>query len=134
MVTIDIPGVPQQQGSKNQWGAEDNPRVRGWRQHVADKALEALDGEPPLDGPVKVDVLFVFPRPKSHYHTGKNAGRLRFSAPTYHTSVPDLDKLQRAVGDALSAVVIRDDRQIACWSVVKLYGDNPGAQILVRPL
>ena len=88
-----------------------------------------------IEGPVEVQAHFVFPRPKSHYHSSKKRqGELRGDAPLWHTSAPDLDKLQRAIGDALAGVVIRDDAQIARWRVSKSYGQTPRAMITVIPL
>lgn len=132
-VVITVPGVPIPQGSKNPWGGEANPHTKGWRQAVAEQAAAAaLSG--PIDGPVEVQVNFVFPRPKAHYRTGAYALFLKPSAPFWHTSAPDLDKLQRAIGDALSGPVLRDDRQIAIWNALKLYGERPRAEITVRSL
>lgn len=125
-------GVPQQQGSKNRFGGEDNPRVKGWRQSVAEEASTVVPIA--LSGPVEVLVEFVFPRPKSHFRTGRYAGELRPAAPYWHTSYPDLDKLQRAIGDALSGVVVGDDSQIARWVVYKRFGKQARAEITVTPL
>ena len=50
---------------------------------------------------IVLDLLFRFPRPRSHFGTGRNAGQLKPSAPFYVRTRPDLDKLARAVGDAL---------------------------------
>jgi Holliday junction resolvase RusA-like endonuclease len=132
VVEFVVPGVPQQQGSKNQWGGEDNPRVRPWRATVASAASEAVSAL--LYGAVEVEVVFVFPRPKAHYRTGARAAELKASAPSWHTSYPDLDKLQRAIGDALAGVVVSDDRQIASWLVTKRYGATARAEITVREL
>lgn len=101
---------------------------------MAAEGEAAMQDRDPFLAPVRVDVDFIFPRPKSHYRTGKNAHILREDAPNYHTSTPDLDKLQRAIGDALTGSVVRDDKQIAVWSVTKTYGAKAGADITVAPL
>jgi Holliday junction resolvase RusA-like endonuclease len=132
MIAFTVPGVPIPQGSKTRWGTEDNPHTRGWRASVAEHAARL--GVPVLSGPVSVTVVFTFPRPKAHYRKGKHADELRESAPTWHSSVPDLDKLCRAIGDALAGVVIRNDSQIAAWHVSKLYGSPPRADVLIEPL
>jgi Holliday junction resolvase RusA-like endonuclease len=98
---------------------------------VAEKAREFMKGDPPLVGPVLVEAEFVFPRPKSHYRTGKFERELREEAPVYHTNMPDLDKLQRAIGDALAHTILRDDKQIAAWHVRKLYGNQPHAELWI---
>lgn len=133
VIEFVVPGVPQQQGSKNRWGGEDNPRVKGWRAQVADAAYAVMLGGP-LRGPVEVEVEFVFPRPKNHYGSGRNALVIKPSAPHWHSGTPDLDKLQRAIGDALTGVILLDDRQIASWVVTKRYGTVARAEIAVREL
>jgi Holliday junction resolvase len=121
-------GIPAPQGSKNQFGGESSPHVKVWRATVAEEA-KTLVPDGPISGPVQVSVAFVFPRPKSHYGTGRNSGKLKEWAPYWHVSVPDLDKLQRAIGDALKGTVLSDDSQIAAWSVQKFYGRKPQARI-----
>ena len=67
-------------------------------------------GRPTITGPVELTAVFAIPRPKSH-HT--KTGSLTSSAPLLHTYKPDLDKLCRLVGDALTiAGVIKDDSLI----------------------
>ena len=45
---------------------------------------------------------------------------------------PDIDKLARAILDALTGVVYADDSQVCQLVVVKRYGPKPGVQITVR--
>lgn len=125
-----IPGVPVPQGSKMPWGGEANPHVKAWRETVARAAREVMtDG--PLTGPVFVKATFVFPRPKAHFRSGKFAHEVKLTAPRWHTSTPDLDKLQRALGDAFKGAVVRDDSQIAGWNTAKRYGSQPCAELTV---
>lgn len=91
---------------------------------------EELDA---LIGPLELHVTFYFPRPKSHYRTGRLAGVLKDAAPDFHTAKPDADKLLRAIGDALTGLVCRDDSQFATVRADKLYGE-PRAEITVREL
>lgn len=134
MVTrFHVPGVPAPQGSKTPFGTEANPRTRPWRAAISAEASIAHNGGPVLNEPVAVVANFFFPRPKSHYGTGKNAQMLKDTAPTYHTGHPDLDKLQRALGDALTGTVLRDDKLIASWITTKCYGDPAGVDVVVIP-
>lgn len=133
MTSFTVHGTPAPQGSKNQFGAEANPRTRPWRAAVAAEAANAHHG-PLIDGPVHVTVTFAFVRPKAHYRTGRNAHLLRPDAPALMSTGPDLDKLQRAIGDALTGTVLRDDRQIAQWTAIKAWGDRALAQIAVHPI
>ena len=97
-------GLPAPQGSKRHVGegrmVESSKRVKPWRRQVAAAYADHSFGDM-LDGPVSVTVDFYLPRPKAHYSTGRNAGALKPSAPAEHLTMPDLDKLTRAVGDAL---------------------------------
>lgn len=134
-IVISVPGIPAPQGSKvrNRYGGvrESNPNTMPWRGLVTTKAAETMRGRPPLATPVHVNVRFTFPRPKSHYRSGKHALELRHDAPTWCDKKPDLDKLQRAIGDSLSGVAIRDDSRIVSWDAVKVYGDSAGCEITV---
>jgi len=87
-----------------------------------------------LSGPVQVKVEFVFPRPKAHFGTGRNAGSLKASAPSYVSTTPDLDKLARALGDALKGIVLRDDSQIAWLNIWKVYGEPACARVEVAEM
>ena len=130
-------GLPVAQGSKKVVPTMAGPRSREanekklkpWRNDVRSAAHEAMQGESPLLGPVQVRMTFVFPRPKSHYGTGKNAGVLKTRAPLHRTSAPDLDKLIRAVGDAMTGVVLRDDAQICSIEAHKVNGEIPGVWV-----
>lgn len=133
-----IPGKPAPKGSKtpNRGGfgmRESSVHLPAWNEAL-NKALED-QGPPegPLDGPLKVDYLFVMPRLKSHYRAN---GELKDSAPYWHTVMPDKDKLERAVGDALTRnKVIKDDARIADSDRVrKVFGEEPGVYIWVWQL
>lgn len=133
-VSFTVHGIPAPQGSKTPWGSEANPNTRPWRAAVAASAAEAMTGRAILAGPVYAKALFVFPRPKAHYRTGKHAHELRPDAPRWHEKTPDADKLQRAIGDALTGIVLRDDAQIARWVVAKEYGDPARCELTIATL
>ena len=147
LIAFKVAGIPAPQGSKTRtrWGGirEDNAATRPWREAVAWAATQAmqggdpdgqsriLEGREPLTGPLELAVTFYFPRPKSHYGTGKNADRLKDNAPTWCATKPDVDKLVRAIGDAITGIVCRDDSQIVRVTAWKLYG-TPSAEITIR--
>lgn len=125
MIELTIIGKPVPQGSKarTRWGVrEDNPNTKPWRATVAAEAALYWHGRPLISDPVEIDALFVFPRPKSHFRTGKNVHLLKDTAPAWCATKPDADKLARAVGDALSGVLLRDDNLIVEWRLRKVYG------------
>lgn len=101
----------------------DNPKVRGWRQLVAEQAQEVV-GEELFLGAVVLTVTFRLPRPES---MPKKV--------LHHTKTPDLDKLVRAIGDGLSGVVFLDDKQIVDLHARKIYisgAQPPSARIVVE--
>ena len=122
-----VPGRPAAQGSKRHVGrgvlVEQSKAVAPWRTTVAWHAAQAYR-HPPLTGAVRVVLDFVMPRPAA---TPK-----RRPTPAA-TKRPDIDKLQRAALDALTAVVWLDDSQVveitACKRIAEA-GEPPG--LLVR--
>ena len=73
--------------------------------------------------PVKMSMTFAFTRPKSHFGTGRNEGKLKGSAPQYHTKRPDLDNLVKFVKDSLNGIFWKDDSQVVAFGqVIKYYG------------
>lgn len=109
--------------------------VYEWRGLVT-TAVRAVWPGPCLDGPLQCSVVFELPRPRGHFGTGRNAGTLRPSAPLYPGGAPDLDKLVRAVFDAVTdaGVVWADDAQVVRLVASKLYvadGSVPGCTITV---
>ncbi len=132
-ISFFVPGIPAPQGSKTPWGTEANPRTKPWRAEVVAHAIEAFGDVDPMKGPIHLEVIFVFPRPQSHYRTGKRADELRDDPAIWHSKRPDADKLLRAIGDSLTiAGVWRDDSQVAETFVRKRYVDEreiPGCKI-----
>jgi len=119
--------------------AFDPGTAEGWKAAVALAAKPFLHGEP-VGGPVRVDVEFIFERPKGHFGTGRNSGVLKPAAPHWHTrgmgtNGGDRDNLDKAVLDALTQVGLwKDDGQVCDGSVRKRFaeqGERPGAVISV---
>ena len=132
-IEFEVLGKPATQGSKTmvpiircgkvvRHAIKESCKGLGpWRDQVAHKAAAAYSGEL-LDGPLVMVLLFERPRPKSHFGTGRNANRLKQTAPKYPTPKPDSIKLARAVEDALSKVLYVDDSQIVEHHIRKRYG------------
>ena len=132
-----VPGEPITEGSTRAFASgqrvvvthDRGPELDAWRikvAHAAEAAARKAGWEPRYDGPVEVWAEFRLPRPKSAPKSRKHA-----------QMKPDLDKLQRAVGDALAPYkrpgVLRDDSRIVSWSAVKRYADGAHpAGVMVR--
>lgn len=104
-VEVFVPGRPAPQGSKRHVGngvlLESSKAVAPWRTLVA-WTLAQTHRAAPLDGPVAVVLEFVMPRPA--------AAPKRTTPPAIKK--PDVDKLARAVLDAGTGVIWRDDSQV----------------------
>lgn len=91
-----------------------------------------LTGHKVFAGALRVSILFVMPRPKAHYRTGAFAGKLKESAPIFHTGTPDLDNLEKFILDVLNGLVWGDDRQIIEVWKKKRFGERPRTIIAIE--
>lgn len=130
-IQFTVPGKPAPQGSKRHVGrgvlVESCKELGPWRERVAIAAHNAMtSGRLTIfTGAVTVAINFVLPRPKS-------TPKLTPAA----VKRPDIDKLVRAILDAITNVVIADDSQvvnlIASKSIAEI-GEAPCAEIRVEP-
>ena len=86
----------------------------------------------PLSGPLKIDVTFYMPIPKSRKTSRKDATGKRKQYPVSHgqshIAKPDIDNLIKGLFDALNKNVWNDDNQICEVKSKKVYGDIPGIE------
>lgn len=131
VLDVFVPGRPAPQGSKRYLGpgrplVESSKAVEPWRADIREHLLARHAGGPLL-GAVTVTLEFVLPRPAS----------LPKRKPTpRHTKRPDVDKLARAVLDAVtSAGVWCDDSQVDDMHPTKRYaelGEAAGCHIRIQ--
>lgn len=104
--------------------------AEGWKSEIA-RAAEDVRPNSPLEGPVRVEIAFLFARPKRLCTKKHPIGRLR------HDIRPDRDNLDKAALDVLQAIgFFRDDSQVCAGEVSKFYcaiGELPGAEIQIGP-
>lgn len=115
MLKFEVRGGAIPQGSKirtKHGMREAAAGLKAWRSSIVTAAQWAASLEapppsfrfPPMDGPLMITFTAFLPKPKG----------TRFR--DYPAGPPDLDKLQRAVGDSLKiAGVITDDARIVQW-------------------
>lgn len=141
-IVFSVYGLPITQGSKKAFlsrstgraiAVEDNKSsLLKWRTAVRVKAIHAMGSPMMLEGPVSVRFDFTVRKPVSA------PKRTR----TYPSKKPDLDKLTRAICDALTqAQAYGDDGQIVDLYATKSYPgetlyalSEPGVAITVRSL
>lgn len=101
--------------------------VNAWKAAVALAASQQYTG-PLLDYPVAVVVEFVFPRPK------RLCWKTRAMPREKHASKPDTENCIKALLDALTGVVLKDDALVWSLEARKFYcaGDEPpGTQVAI---
>jgi crossover junction endodeoxyribonuclease RusA len=76
-----------------------------------------------FDGPVRVRIVFNRSRPKS-----------KRKKAMYAATRPDIDKLARAVLDAMTGIVFIDDAQVAGLIAEKRYADRASVEITVEEI
>ena len=131
-IAFDVVGRPAPQGSKKSIGnnrfVESSKFLPPWRNAIRLAAEEAVtaNGWARVSGPVELEVMFYLDRPSS-------VSPVKRPQPTVP---PDLDKLVRGVGDALTGVIYDDDSQVIRCLAWKVYADTrvPGAFIRVNEL
>lgn len=146
-VEFRVYGKPEPKGSHRPVGSSSrDPRKRGrcicvdtnanalrkWERAIVDAAFVAgirVEANRFLwIGPVAAFLTFYMPRPES---------LPLFEGVLLHQKKPDIDKLCRAVLDALSGLVYVDDSQVAAVTAAKYYevpGDSAGVRVHVRQL
>ncbi len=75
--------------------------AKEWKRQIR-AAWEALKIAQPFAGPLKVDIVFSFHRPREHYKGHGRSAALREDAPYWHTNRPDRDNLDKCAFDALT--------------------------------
>lgn len=99
-----------------------NPNLNQWRDLIASEAQGQFPA--PHLGPVHLQALFSLPKPRSYPKKLVPA-----------TKRPDLDKLVRAICDALTAIAWLDDSQVTQIHATKRYAEPdepPGVLITIE--
>ena len=125
-----VEGSPVPQGSFRHIGngriISANPKLNNWRQTIADQIAQQTHHRL-IEARIRLELVFTLPRPKS-------VSIKRRAVPT---TKPDLDKLTRAVMDAISleryCQIIKDDFLVTDLHAVKRYDDvnPPGVRICI---
>lgn len=147
LFTVRVYGEPKGQPRPRAFAVGGKARIHtagtaeGWKGAVAQAIGPHLPAEP-YDEPVRLDVDFYFPRPKTFSKRVRDAygGRSKDipAGPVLHLAKPDRDNADKAVLDALDAKAgigfVRDDSMI-CWGTVRKFyhrlGGRPGARLRV---
>lgn len=141
-VAFEVVGHAEPAGSKTAYVVKGhavvtdaNKKAKPWQNVVASAARGAMlkERKKPYEGPVWVQMVFYKERPVSHF---KVDGELSAEGNRrqFPDSKPDLLKLARAVEDALTGIVYKDDARIVSEVLRKQWGGPERVEITVMPL
>jgi Holliday junction resolvase RusA-like endonuclease len=129
-IKIPIQPIPQ----KRHRNARRNGKTFQYDPSSKDKAhfkklVSSLYSGDILMDPVSVSIIFGFSRPKSHYGSGKNSGKLKSGVETYVKRRPDIDNLLKFVFDSCNGLLWHDDSLICEVQTRKIYTETPFIEI-----
>lgn len=134
MVNFSIDGPPHGKGRPrfrrfgNFVQTYTDAKTKSYETLVKEAATKAMGSSPPLEGPVKLDLIIRLPVPKS-YPKKRSEGCLNGSE--WPTKKPDWDNVAKSVADAMNDIVFLDDTQIVIARVVKTYSAEAGVDVQV---
>jgi Holliday junction resolvase RusA-like endonuclease len=105
--------------------------TRKYEAHGRLAAQMAMAGRPPIEGPVRIELLVELPVPASW------SRRKTADAITGHirpTSRPDVDNYVKAILDAINTIVVADDAQVVEVYAKKKFSVAPKMVATIFPL
>lgn len=136
-LTVEVYGVPKGQPRPrafkrgNKAGVYDPGTADTWKGDIVRELRIHIAGMERTQTPVKIEMAFRMPRPRSHYRSGKYSQELKGTAPSEHACKPDIDNMIKAVMDAVTCAGLwLDDAQVCELRAVKLYTEKrPGMML-----
>ena len=137
-IKIEIPGQPVHK-KRHRWVNRGKHAGAYSTQTTEVKQIQAIikkqiGQHKPYAGALSFSAYFIMERPKNHYGTGKNTGKLKLTAPMYHIKKPDSDNLEKFYKDCMNKIVYFDDSQFVLNQVSKIYtreGEEPKTIIYI---
>jgi crossover junction endodeoxyribonuclease RusA len=124
-LNLFVEGLPAPKGSwivKHGYFIPDNrEKLNIWTHAIKTAAKAAYSPAAPSQNAIELKLKFYLSPPRN---TGQGPATTR----------PDIDKLSRAVMDALAGIVYADDRQVVRLEAIKEYSpnDSTGAEIEIK--
>lgn len=134
ILRLTIPGKPfgKERPRSTRNGHVYTPeKTRSYEERVRSIFSSQYPNHEPLDGPVSLDIIAVYPMAKSwpiKKHTDAADGKIR---PTVR---PDMDNIAKIICDALNGLAYKDDCQIVEGYRRKIYGVEPRVCVLIQPV
>ena len=114
----DLEPMPAPRPRVSRHGTHNPAKYTAWKQRLAAEYMQWMreNGKDIIeDGPIDLDVLFVYEVPKSRVKKFDKSKVFQ-----YHIKRIDISNLVKSVEDALNGVAYKDDCQIACITAGKI--------------
>jgi len=129
MIAFTIPGEPvafARSGGKGKIRFTPK-RQRDFMALAQLAAHRAMNGQPPLEGPIELPI-------RATYRVPASWSKKRADAARWRTSRPDADNIAKIVADSINEIVFGDDSQVANLVVQKAYGPIAGVTVSAMAL
>jgi crossover junction endodeoxyribonuclease RusA len=131
-ISFFVSGCPQPKGSTRAFVVKghavttsSNRNLKQWELRIAHEAqaqAERVGWTFNAEASYDIEAHFYFPVPKSYPKKWWHA----------HTTKPDLDKLGRALNDALTGILFADDSMVTSLDITKGYVEETSPGVSVR--
>jgi Holliday junction resolvase RusA-like endonuclease len=133
-ITVIVSGEPVAKGGARMTrkGFAYTPAAtRKYEAHARLAAQLAMDGRPPIEVPVRIELLVELPVPASW---SKRKAEAAITGDVRPTSRPDVDNYVKSILDAINTIVVADDAQVVDLRAVKKFGIAPKMVATVFPI
>lgn len=119
-----IPGEPRgkQAARTTRWGGYNLPQTAAELEAIRYIASAAMQGRPPIDGPIELRICAYRQVPKSWSKIKRSRALDGLILPI---SRPDGSNYQKLLEDGCNSIVWHDDSQVVRWQGWKLFSDQP---------
>lgn len=140
-ISFSVPGLPRARQAhqfyrlKNRSGAVAvlPKESADYQTRVGCYAKEAMRGQPPIQGMVSLEVMFVFPAPQNLKKAQREV--IQRGEPLPYAKIPqDIDNCCKNLLDGLKGVAIEDDRLVVDLYAGKRIGVKPLTMVKIRPI
>jgi Holliday junction resolvase RusA-like endonuclease len=116
MISFIVPGdaVPWARAGSQGKRRFTPPKQRSYEGAIKTFASAAMDGDPPMKGPIQLII-------RAEYLVPKSWSAKKQAAAEWKASKPDADNIAKAYKDAMNKIVFEDDAQVAHLIVQKKY-------------
>lgn len=130
--TVKGQPLPWQRAGRNGKHTFNTSRNETAKEAIAWEARAAMGNMPPIEGPVRMRLAFLFEWPKSYTQTRRRAcyGNMVDSK-----RFGDIDNLTKLVADSLNGIAFEDDSQVAELHASKFFTESGACtRVTIEPL